>query len=504
MATKRIKDITNTATTFASDDFIALDGSTQGTRKMDKDDLISQVSAGVSGDYLEEANNLSDVASKDTSKLNLEVPDVGTAPNEVPLNGQLGSMAYQSSDSVSVDTLEVTDKVDGTLNVESTDGLVASFERTGNAKLKVHADSSGPYFDTETGHNLRIFTNGGEAVRVNGSGQVGIGTPSPDSTLEVTGASATSNNGATVLVTDSASVAADIGGTIALRGTDGTTDRTLALVKGGKVDGTSAFDGYLSLQTRSNGAANTTEAIHIDSSQRVGIGTASPGSYDGNADDLVVATNGNTGISIRTSSTGSGAIYFAEGTSGTERYKAYLAYSQNTDTMSFGTGAVTQWQIDSSGNLVAYSAGNGIDFGSGASTTLSDYERGFHNATLTTETSGTISVSSGSDRLEYTRVGDLVTIAGKISTVSVSSPVGNYVKLSLPFTIANLTESAGHSAGSCVIFNAAGNMGDYSLTGLEGDAFARIYKNTSTVASATAPDFSGDEIIYVNFSYHTS
>jgi len=116
MATRRIKDITNTATTFASDDFIALDGATQGTRKMDKDDLIAEVSAGVSGDYLEEANNLSDVASLDTSKLNMEIPDVGTAPNEVPLNGQLGSMAYQSSEGISVGTveaeaLEVTNKI---------------------------------------------------------------------------------------------------------------------------------------------------------------------------------------------------------------------------------------------------------------------------------------------------------------------------------------------------------------------------------------------------------
>lgn len=122
MATRRIKDITNTATTFASDDFIALDGSTQGTRKMDKDDLIAEVSAGVSGDYLEEANNLSDVASVPDSKGNLEVPDVGTAPNEVPMNGMLGSMAYQSSEGISVakaevETLEVTDKVTGSLGI---------------------------------------------------------------------------------------------------------------------------------------------------------------------------------------------------------------------------------------------------------------------------------------------------------------------------------------------------------------------------------------------------
>jgi len=103
MATKRIKDISTTATTFAADDFIALDASSVGTRKMAKASLITQVGA----NYLEKADNLSDVASKDTSKLNLEVPNVGTAANEVSVNGMLGDMSFQSSAGVVVDDLTV-------------------------------------------------------------------------------------------------------------------------------------------------------------------------------------------------------------------------------------------------------------------------------------------------------------------------------------------------------------------------------------------------------------
>jgi len=103
MATKRIKDISTTATTFAADDFIALDASSVGTRKMAKASLITQVGA----NYLEKADNLSDVADKDTSKLNLEVPNVGTAANEVPVNGMLGDLAFQSSAGVVVDDLTV-------------------------------------------------------------------------------------------------------------------------------------------------------------------------------------------------------------------------------------------------------------------------------------------------------------------------------------------------------------------------------------------------------------
>jgi hypothetical protein len=131
MANTRIKDISTAATTLNSDDFIAVDGSTAGTRKMAKADLISEVSSGVSGTYLEESNNLSDVASLDTSKLNMEIPDVGTAPNEVPLNGQLGSMAYQSAEGISVGQLEVTDKIEGSLGINGTPTKALEVKKTG-------------------------------------------------------------------------------------------------------------------------------------------------------------------------------------------------------------------------------------------------------------------------------------------------------------------------------------------------------------------------------------
>jgi hypothetical protein len=147
MATRRIKEITNTATTFASDDFIALDGTSQGTRKMDKDDLIAEVSAGVSGDYLEEANNLSDVASLDTSKLNMEIPDVGTAPNEVPLSGQLGTMAFQDASGVSVSELQVesTTGTGSTQALTVTDGSSTNFVVQEDGSVGVGTSSPGSY-----------------------------------------------------------------------------------------------------------------------------------------------------------------------------------------------------------------------------------------------------------------------------------------------------------------------------------------------------------------------
>ena len=61
-----------------------------------------------SGDLLS-ANNLDDVASKDTTKLNLEVPDIGLQANQVPLCGFLGDLAFQSAEGTSLSTLKLTD-----------------------------------------------------------------------------------------------------------------------------------------------------------------------------------------------------------------------------------------------------------------------------------------------------------------------------------------------------------------------------------------------------------
>ena len=90
----------------------------------------------------------------------------------------------------------------------------------------------------------------------------------------------------------------------------------------------------------------------------VGIGTSSPTSYDGESNNLVIAegvngTNPTPGITIaclaNQAATGRGALRFADGTSGNEKYRGALEYNHSGDDMFFRTAGTIKVAIDTSG-----------------------------------------------------------------------------------------------------------------------------------------------------------
>jgi hypothetical protein len=157
------------------------------------------------------------------------------------------------------------------------------------------------------------------------------------------------------------------------------------------------------------------------------------------------------------------------------------------------------------GNIVINTSGKGIDFsatpGTGTSELLADYEEGTYTATLTCQTSGTITVNSSFNTLAYTKIGRVVYIQGGIRVSAVSSPLGA-ITLNLPFTSANLSQEAGLSVGIAIGTSIGTYSQPFAMYVTEGGTDAYIqYMNLGSRASVQGTDFSGNEEIQFGFSY---
>jgi hypothetical protein len=87
-----------------------------------------------------------------------------------------------------------------------------------------------------------------------------------------------------------------------------------------------------------------------DFTGNVGIGTDSPTSYYSGADNLVIKQDsGEGGMSIVTANDTSGALYFADGTSGNQRYEGGVGYNHSINKLFLVSGGQNRVLIDSSG-----------------------------------------------------------------------------------------------------------------------------------------------------------
>ena len=79
------------------------------------------------------------------------------------------------------------------------------------------------------------------------------------------------------------------------------------------------------------------------------VGTSTAG--DGGADDLNIATTGQTGITIRSGTGSGGQIFFADGTSGDDRQRGIISYQHGGNYMRFYTDALERFRITSDGKF---------------------------------------------------------------------------------------------------------------------------------------------------------
>ena len=255
----------------------------------------------------------------------------------------------------------------GSFNSTGDDLVVSSSSDTGITINAGTSSSANIFFADSDGNSrgqIRYFhssdslsfaSGGSDAMRIDSSGRVGIGTSSPSQPLTVNGIARFENF-------------IEFAGSISTPATAASIYRP--------VDNNLAF-----------GTASA-ERMRIDSSGRIGIGNTSPGSYSAVADDLVVgnhsgahgitiaadgklligATSGSvhgdrllqvgrtdrsaTYISIVNSTTGQGALLFADTTTNdTGGYRGQVVYAHDNDSMRFWTSATERIRLDSSGNL---------------------------------------------------------------------------------------------------------------------------------------------------------
>ena len=229
--------------------------------------------------------------------------------------------------------------------------------------------------------NFRDGVQVDDEVLVVRGNRVGLGTTSPDQLLDVrgnaniTGVTTAANfkTGVSNLHDVGLTLSGgqiDVGSNIKL-GTAGVITATTFHGSGANltgIDSTQIVTGNTSVQTVETGSdghikvtTEGTERARIDSSGRMGLGTNSPTSYDNEAKNLVVASADHTGITI--ASTGSSKrnnIYFADGTSGNEKYRGAITYDHNIDDLYVRTAGVERVRIDSSGNSIFKGSGTDV------------------------------------------------------------------------------------------------------------------------------------------------
>ena len=213
------------------------------------------------------------------------------------------------------------------------------------------AGNAGHYISTSAQHDIilrsesnLLFSSGGatERLRIRSDGRVTLGTNIP------------SSNSAAYMFTvaDPTNSLGNCGITIrAGTGVSGGTHQG-SIFYSNATSGAGEYAGYLQYNHNDNWfriGVNSAERLRVDSSGRVMIGTDVEG-Y-GDADDLTIATAGNTGISIRAGASHYGSIFFSDAISGNGEYDGFLQYSHGNQRLSLGVASATKLTIFSNGNL---------------------------------------------------------------------------------------------------------------------------------------------------------
>ncbi len=287
---------------------------------------------------------------------------------------------------------------------------------------------------------------------------------------------------------------------------------------------TAGNDGVLILQTTTSGGT-ATNAVYIDTSQNVGIGTSSPSnrlsvvSASGSDGFISISspTTDTAGFSVNggTDSNKGAIVRFQKGAStkwtmGTDSAiiggtsDNFHLYSGGANAILFSTNATERMRVNAGAPILCLSGGNtsatgtGIAFpatqsASSDANTLDDYEEGTWGPV--TLTNGTCTLTNS----RYTKIGRLVTISGYLQNFSDRSTASTLnINGGFPYAPSAATENCGAMIAQYVngsysaAYVSSGGMFFYGIT----SSFFTTLKN-SDLNNASAQ-------IYFTVTYTTS
>ena len=230
------------------------------------------------------------------------------------------------------------------IRLETSDG--------GNKRLDLSVESSvGTIASTQSAQQLAFKTAGGEAVRIDATGQVGIGTSSPATPLHI-------------LTTDGGNVDESL--TITNASTTSGTGSRIRFVSSTDISST---PNSVSISSYRNAGSDhdllfessNAEKMRITSSGNVGIGESSPlgkvhaksadsgASVNSGHNQFVAENSGNSGMSIISGNTSNGAICFGDDGN---NCIGYINYAHNGNHLDFGVSGAERMRVDASGDML--------------------------------------------------------------------------------------------------------------------------------------------------------